>query len=416
MSQPLTGDHSWDQFEGSYNPLGTDPGNPINPAGFEGIAPNMYNFSWQNFPGGPHGQNPGGPHGQNPAGPGGGSTASAPNGQTPGGLIGSPASSPLGQNTGGPLGNDLASPTTPMRDSALPGGRPWSPSSTNPGGRSPPTQEDLQQMQRALASIDATFALSDDLIRRAQPLFQMTPEARNMAILLLALHNGAHPTLPPMIGEERSEFSQGFKTYLCNAARRVLLDPNIHSYGSRATRWLRVSETPVSKVMSNKKKTALAVLIKVKLSGSGTPAVVPNLYKLISNVYGGFHPDFKRLGNEKIHSVLNTGAKFCLCYLQFMANFNRINHCRQSTSRQILFWDDIDKDLARLRRKLTTYGVAYAQLIYRLDKAVWDGKKTVKDAEQEEDKQQPHSEEEIQARVAVINQDRGNQEVDLELP
>ena len=81
-----------------------------------------------------------------------------------------------------------------------------------------------------------------------------------------------------------------------------------------------------------------------------------------------------------------------------------------------MFWDDIDKDLARLRRKLTTYGVAYAQLIYRLDKAVWDGKKTVKDAEQEEDKQQPHSEEEIQARVAVINQDRGNQEVDLELP
>ncbi|OAV92874.1 hypothetical protein PTTG_27514 [Puccinia triticina 1-1 BBBD Race 1] len=162
-------------------------------------------------------------------------------------------------------------------------------------------------------------------------------------------------------------------------------------------------------------KTALAVLIKVGLSGSGAPAVVPNLYKLISNVYDGFHPDFKRLSNEKIHSVLNNGAKFCLCYLQFMANLNQINHCRQSTLRQILFWDDIDKDLARLQRKSTTYGVAYAQLIYRLAKAVWDGKKTVKDAEQEEDKQQPPSKEEIEACMAVINQDRGNQEVDLGL-
>ncbi|OAV93085.1 hypothetical protein PTTG_06196 [Puccinia triticina 1-1 BBBD Race 1] len=234
-------------------------------------------------------------------------------------------------------------------------------------------------IQTALQSIEGSFSLSSDLLQRAHPLFQMTPDDRNLAILLLAIHNGIQPSsinpsaiVPhePSTANDTFEFSNYFKGHVRNLARQ-------------AAQRLRVVETPVSLVqeaiakaspefcathlppndpknaqlnkliteMVKQGKNALAIHIKVGMTGTGPLANVPKLYSLIPTVYGGFHPDFKKLSNSKIHSQIRSEAKVQLCYLRFMANMNQIQHRRKTIRKQILFWDGINKDLAQVRKK-----------------------------------------------------------------
>ncbi|KAH9449210.1 hypothetical protein Pst134EB_020042 [Puccinia striiformis f. sp. tritici] len=85
-------------------------------------------------------------------------------------------------------------PVTDFDGQSLPEASPGlqsSPSSIDRSGNISPSN--LDEIQASLQAIQSTFQISDDLIRRAQPLFEMTPESRSIAILLLALHNGMSP-------------------------------------------------------------------------------------------------------------------------------------------------------------------------------------------------------------------------------
>ncbi|OAV98744.1 hypothetical protein PTTG_25633, partial [Puccinia triticina 1-1 BBBD Race 1] len=162
------------------------------------------------------------------------------------------------------------------------------------------------------------------------------------------------------------------------------------------------------------KKAALAILIEVGLNGAGPPNPVPRLYKLITDVYAAFHPDFQRQADCQIHSDrrVTPGAKIQMCYIRFMANLNRINQRHQTLNRQKSFWDDINEDLARLRRKSSAYGVAYSQLIFNLDQATWTGEKTVNNVE-EAAQQVPDPHKEVQSRADTLVEEP-NEEVALE--
>ena len=92
-----------------------------------------------------------------------------------------------------------------------------------------------------------------------------------------------------------------------------------------------------------------------------------------------------------------------------MANRNRILSRRQTTQKHIAFWDDINEDLCRLRKKATAYGTSYSLLIFNLNKATWNGEKTVNDVP--EDQQEPPSEEEVEAQVASFLQNQNPEEV-----
>ncbi|OAV86390.1 hypothetical protein PTTG_29935, partial [Puccinia triticina 1-1 BBBD Race 1] len=267
----------------------------------------------------------------------------------------------------------------------------WSPSSANSGQLSRSSQssarrssalspKDLEEMQVALQAIKGTFSLSPELMERAQPLFQMTPEARNMAILLLALHNGLNLrstsigsiTIPDKTASPFG-FSNLFKTHLRETIQRV-----------RAATWLRVNETPVSKAIGAI-KSASAEFRAAHLPPSGHDG--PELKALVTEYVKQEKTALALLikaNNEFIHKEVAAGAKIRLCYLRFMANRNRITQLR-------------------IRKKSPAYGVAYSKLILDLDQQLWDGKKTVRNVDNNPAKnQEPPSEEQIMERVASI--------------
>ncbi|OAW00229.1 hypothetical protein PTTG_01561 [Puccinia triticina 1-1 BBBD Race 1] len=91
-------------------------------------------------------------------------------------------------------------------------------------------------IETALQSIEGSFSLRSNLLQCAHPLFQMTPDDRNLAILLLAIHNSIQPSsinpsaiIPhqPSTADDTFEFSNYFKGHVHNLARRVLLKPDI---------------------------------------------------------------------------------------------------------------------------------------------------------------------------------------------
>ncbi|OAV94405.1 hypothetical protein PTTG_26950 [Puccinia triticina 1-1 BBBD Race 1] len=241
------------------------------------------------------------------------------------------------------------------------------------------------------------------------------------------------------------QFSSAFRTWVRETTRRVLLAKDLQSYRSQASRRLRVADTPFTRVQAEldrqdeafraahlppniaqgdalerllcdtvkSEKAALAILIKIGLTRAGPPNPVPRLCKLIAHVYAAFHPDFQWQADHQIHSdkQVTPGAKIQICYIRFMANLNRINQNHRTLNRQKLFWDDIDEDLARLRRKSSAYGVAYSQLIFNLDQATWTGEKTVNDVEEAAQQVPPHKE--VQSRAATLVEEP-NEEVALE--
>ncbi|KAA1080331.1 hypothetical protein PGT21_002636 [Puccinia graminis f. sp. tritici] len=121
--------------------------------------------------------------------------------------------------------------------------------------------ESLETIQRGLQAFQSSFRITEDLLQRAQPLLQMSQEARTTAILLLALQNnlGPPPNATPPVQSTPSEspvsakghkYSSGIKAYLRKNIRLVLLDKDIECYGHRNARRLQASVTPVTRVMS----------------------------------------------------------------------------------------------------------------------------------------------------------------------
>ncbi|KAI9613794.1 hypothetical protein H4Q26_009641 [Puccinia striiformis f. sp. tritici PST-130] len=202
-----------------------------------------------------------------------------------------------------------------------------SPSSIDRSGNISPSN--LDEIQASLQAIQSTFQISDDLIRRAQPLFEMTPESRSIAILLLALHNGMSPQ-PSMPHDAPSRPVQSIvetdiSTALDNEVLVVYLLLRLHTLSSRHR--------------SNK-----------NLNRGGIPDHLELITKVLSarKKYDSFH---KRDRADLIHNdqCITRGEKNRLAYLRVMVNLNRLKN--KSTS----FWDEIDYDLHNMRRKPTGY-------------------------------------------------------------
>ncbi|KAI7948400.1 hypothetical protein MJO29_010065 [Puccinia striiformis f. sp. tritici] len=129
-------------------------------------------------------------------------------------------------------------PVTDFDGQSLPEASPGlqsSPSSIDRSGNISPSN--LDEIQASLQAIQSTFQISDDLIRRAQPLFEMTPESRSIAILLLALHNGMSPQ-PSMPHDAPSRPVQSIvetdiSTALDNEVLVVYLLLKLHTLSSR---------------------------------------------------------------------------------------------------------------------------------------------------------------------------------------
>ncbi|KAI7944624.1 hypothetical protein MJO28_010319 [Puccinia striiformis f. sp. tritici] len=136
-------------------------------------------------------------------------------------------------------------PVTDFDGQSLPEASPGlqsSPSSIDRSGNISPSN--LDEIQASLQAIQSTFQISDDLIRRAQPLFEMTPESRSIAILLLALHNGMSPQ-PSMPHDAPSRPVQSIvetDTYV--REHRILLREDIDCSGQRSARRLLASKAP----------------------------------------------------------------------------------------------------------------------------------------------------------------------------
>ncbi|WAR58142.1 hypothetical protein PtB15_5B374 [Puccinia triticina] len=97
--------------------------------------------------------------------------------------------------------------------------------------------DNLELIGNALQLVESSFTLSSELIQRAQPLIQQ-PSA-----IPVAEPTAAHSTPDPSQG-----YSTDFKAHLQNTVHKVLLRVDLQSYGSRASRRLKVLDTLFNRV------------------------------------------------------------------------------------------------------------------------------------------------------------------------
>ncbi|KAA1082983.1 hypothetical protein PGT21_021995 [Puccinia graminis f. sp. tritici] len=279
----------------------------------------------------------------------------------------------------------------------------------------------------------------------------MSQEARTTAILLLALQNNVspQPTATSNAGlnqddhqdeieasHEGYKSNKGFRAYLRQTIRVVLLEEDIDCYGYRSSQRLKPSKTPVGRLMEminsetpqfrkinhlppdltgpndelekfiadqvKAERSYYARLLKVGVGSDTQRTAVPSLYTLIADVYSAMHPLYKRATPAKIHADtrITKAAKIRISYLRFMVNLHRLNLPDKPKGKTVSFWDDIDEDLKRLRQKSPAYGIAYNQLIFDINQRLWNDSKTIDDVSEAD--QQPPSEQQVVAKINSV--------------
>ncbi|KNZ45213.1 uncharacterized protein VP01_8387g1, partial [Puccinia sorghi] len=104
---------------------------------------------------------------------------------------------------------------------------------------------------------------------------------------------------------------------------------------------------------------------------------VDKLSMLVDDLFSLMHPRFKDLSKEQINinSMVTKAVKARLAYLRLVINLNR--HQRLTDSKGPKFWHQIDNDLQDRMRQGRIYSFAFAQLILKKDRALWNGTNTV---------------------------------------
>ncbi|KAA1120259.1 hypothetical protein PGT21_037320 [Puccinia graminis f. sp. tritici] len=476
MSHPITGDPEWDQFQCDYDPLGEHT--PLSGRFSNTTVSDLQPFSHvtPSTNSTPHQTHPGrGIH----------QTATTPSNPPPipprlqsqtgpvrnvGVRRMVPSTSPYrhpyteAEGTDLPQGDNLVG--SAMQHSNMSLRCPSrSSTSTSTGHSSITPPESLDTIQSTLQGIQSTFHISNDLLQRAQPLLQMSQEARTTAILLLALQNNISPQPTALAnvesnqaenqGEEEAspdsyKLNKGFRAYLRHNIRLVLLEEDIDCYGYRSSQRLKPTKTPVGRLMEmidhetpqfrkmhqlphdltgpsedlekfiadqvKTERTYYARLLKVGVGSDTQPVAVPSLYNLIAEVYSTMHPSFKRATAAKIHSDqrITNGAKIRISYLRFMVNLHRLDLPNKPKGKTISFWDDIDEDLKRLRQKPPAYGIAYNQLVFDIDRHLWNDSKTINDVLEAD--QRPPSEAQVMAKINSLTANPAAPQVTLQAP
>ncbi|EFP76782.2 uncharacterized protein PGTG_02243 [Puccinia graminis f. sp. tritici CRL 75-36-700-3] len=254
----------------------------------------------------------------------------------------------------------------------------------------------------------------------------MSQEARTTAILLLALQNNLTPqptasTASSNAGPNQDDHqdeveashegyksNKGFRAYLRQNIRVVLLEEDIECYGYRSSQRLKPSKTPVGRMMFRKINQ-----LPHNLTGPSD-----ELEKFIADQVKAERTYYARLlkvgvgSDTKPTAVLR--AKIRISYLRFMVNLHRLNLADKLKGKTVSFWDDIDEDLKRLRQKSPAYGIAYNQLVFDIDQRLWDDSKTVDDVPEAD--QRPPSDQQVIAKINSLTANPAAPQVTLQAP
>ncbi|KAI9614729.1 hypothetical protein H4Q26_009120 [Puccinia striiformis f. sp. tritici PST-130] len=229
-------------------------------------------------------------------------------------------------------------------------------------------------------------------------------------------------------------------TFITTTVRRVLLSPELDSFGrqsslknaggktpyslvkdaidAQSTGWLethlsvkwrevgelveKVEQAIIKRLKSD--KNVLATIIK---TGLANPNGVPRLRKLVSEVYGQMHSRYKDVEPRKIagDKEITSAARARLAYLRLLIHLNQLEHERVKGTKNAApphFWTAIEEDLARRVGKPAIYKVAFGLLIIAKDRALWgNGTTLAKDITA--DQAALPTEEEIATKIAKLN-------------
>jgi len=127
-------------------------------------------------------------------------------------------------------------------------------------------------------------------------------------------------------------------------------------------------------------KFKLATLIQTNLPATGSPLrPVTKLKELVADTYSGMLTRYKDVPSSRINKEVSKADKARLAYLRLMINLNRHQRIENGEAKTPTFWHQIDDDLNMRTGKSRSYRIAFAQLILKKDRALWNGINTIND-------------------------------------
>jgi hypothetical protein len=125
-------------------------------------------------------------------------------------------------------------------------------------------------------------------------------------------------------------------------------------------------------------KHKLSTFIQSNLPSVGSPLKpVPKLSELVADTYSGILSRFKDVPSPQINKEVTKVDKARLAYLRIMINLNRHRRHVDGDPKTPTFWHQIDDDLQARAGKGKMYKFAFAQLVLRKDRALWNGRRTI---------------------------------------
>ncbi|KAI7961300.1 hypothetical protein MJO28_001789 [Puccinia striiformis f. sp. tritici] len=284
-----------------------------------------------------------------------------------------------------------------------------------------------------------------EMVKMAQPLFNIPENERWPASVVMQLcwfeSFAGTPQCPlEKAAAQKGQTTNSLTTFITTTLRRVLLSPELDSYGrqsslknaggktpyalvkdaldAQSTGWLETNlsvkwredgelvekvEQAIIKRLKSVKNT-LATIIK---TGLANPSGVPRLRQLISEVYGQMNSRYTDIDPKTIadDKDITYAARARLAYLRLVIHLNQLEHERVKGTRNPApphFWTAVEEDLARRVGKRAIYKYAFGSLIIVKDRALWGNNATLaKDITA--DRAALPTNEEITAKIAQLN-------------
>ncbi|PLW48230.1 hypothetical protein PCANC_05265 [Puccinia coronata f. sp. avenae] len=126
-------------------------------------------------------------------------------------------------------------------------------------------------------------------------------------------------------------------------------------------------------------KHKLASFVQSNLPSGALLTPVTKLSELVADTYSGMLPRFKNVPSPQINQEVPKADKARLAYLRLMININRHQRNVAGDAKTPTFWHQINDDLQARVGKGEMYKLAFAQLILRKDRTLWNGNNTIND-------------------------------------
>ncbi|WAR52075.1 hypothetical protein PtB15_1B514 [Puccinia triticina] len=286
-----------------------------------------------------------------------------------------------------------------------------------------------------IGTLRANIANTEEFIRVAAPVFNRPEHERwpaAMVMILAGLEDIQSGMVTKLVSElkscteeasrpatttllaPKSEVVGTLKNFVHTNLRIVLLDGSLNAYGRLRGRRINGAVTPFTamKVLIGEQDSAflsqfpanwqdndvwnsqfdtlitndlkaekhkLVGLISSNLPTTGKPPPpVPDLFDLVEGVFLGMLPRYKDACPKKINAEVKAPAKAQLAHMRMVFNLNRIARDEGS---KVTFWHQLDNDLYTRIGKPRLYHFAFAWLILKKDRALWNKTRTVNDVD-----------------------------------